>query len=163
VLLLGGSAFLSGAETALFNLSASQRAHFASSSSRLQRTAAELIQKPDRLILTLLLGNMTVNVAFFALSSLMVIRTAGHLAAWQSTLLGLVPLLAIITFGEIVPKALALNAPAANATVVALPLRAMHAFLTPGLRILQLAVIGPLVRLLAPSQPQADPTVTQEE
>jgi CBS domain containing-hemolysin-like protein len=163
VLLLGCSAFLSGAETALFNLSASQRAQFASTGSRLQRAAAELIQKPDRLILTLLLGNMTVNVAFFALSSLMVIRTARHLAAWQSTLLGLVPLLAIIVLGEIIPKALALNMPAAVAAAVALPLRTLHAFLTPALRFLQLGVIAPLVRLLAPARGQADPAVTHEE
>jgi len=163
VLLLGCSAFVSGAETALFNLSASQRHQFASAGNRLQRAAAQLIQKPDRLILTLLLGNMTVNVAFFALSSLMVIRTAKRLAGWQSMILGLAPLLAIILFGEVLPKALALRIPGSYATAVALPLRALHAFLTPALKVLQVALIGPLVRLLAPLRRQTDALVTHEE
>lgn len=163
VILLGCSAFVSGAETALFNLTPSQRHQFASSSNRFRRAAADLIHRPDRLIVTLMLGNMTVNVAFFALASLTVIRTAERLAGWQSTLLGFGPLLAIILFGEVLPKALALRVPGTYAAATAMPIRALGLFLAPALKILQVALISPAVRLLAPERPHARSDITHDE
>jgi putative hemolysin len=163
VILLACSAFVSGAETALFNLTPSQRHDFAKSSNRFRRAAAELIHRPDRLIVTLMLGNMTVNVAFFALASLIVIRNAERLPGWQSTLLGFGPLLAIILFGEVLPKALALRVPGAYAVATAIPIRALNLFLAPALKILQVVLIAPMVRLLAPERPHARSDVTPEE
>lgn len=162
-LLLGCSAFISGAETALFNLSATQRHQFANTGNRLQRAAAELIHHPDRLILTLMFGNMAVNVAFFTISSLIVLRSVHRLPGWQSTLLGLAPLLAIILFGEVLPKALALAMPGTYSTAVALPLRMLHLFLAPVMKILQRGLIAPMMRLLAPEGAADDKPVTHEE
>ena len=162
-LLLGCSAFVSGAETALFNLSGAQRHHFARSGNRLQRAAADLIQHPDRLILTLMLVNMTVNVAFFAIASLIVLRLAAELPGWQSTLLGVAPLLAIVMFGEVLPKALALKKPDTFAATVALPLQAMHLFLAPMMRYLQRFLIAPMIRLFEPSDSTSEKPITQEE
>jgi putative hemolysin len=106
-----------------------------------------------------MLGNMTVNVAFFSTA---VISAAARLAPWQATLIGLAPLLAIILFGEVLPKTVALAHPAGVATLVALPLSAIHRLVTPAQRTAQRYVISPLVRLFSPDEAHAE-SVSRDE
>ncbi|MHC4155699.1 MAG: CNNM domain-containing protein [Planctomycetota bacterium] len=69
LLLLAGSAFFSGAETAFFNLSRREKLLLQKSTHKLQHLVGRLLDRPSRLLGCLLLGNMTVNVLFFAVGS----------------------------------------------------------------------------------------------
>ena len=66
--LLCCSAILSGSETALFSLSKYQLGQFHNSSHRLQRMVARLMSDPRKGLLTILMGNTTVNVLIFSTS-----------------------------------------------------------------------------------------------
>ena len=74
LILLCCSAFFSGAETAFFNLSRRQVNLFKKSEHKLERLVAGLLNKPRELLGCLLLGNMTVNVLYYAASSVVVLR-----------------------------------------------------------------------------------------
>lgn len=61
VLLLCGSAFFSGSETAFFNLSRREIRCFKESSHRLHRLVARLLKSPGRLLSCVSFGNMVVK------------------------------------------------------------------------------------------------------
>jgi putative hemolysin len=165
VILLFGSAFFSGGETALFSLTLHQRDEFARSRHRPQRWAAALIRQPDRLLVTLLLGNMAVNVLFFATGSLLALKVAGVYGGGLAAVAGFAPLLAIILFGEVLPKVAALSRPGVVATLVAGPIRVLTTVLTPVRVVLERLCIRPALRILAP-QPRIegdDGPITHEQ
>jgi Mg2+/Co2+ transporter CorB len=62
IVLLLFSAFFSGSETALFSLQRSNVAGM-SSGSKKQRRVASLLAEPRKLLVTLLFGNLLVNIA----------------------------------------------------------------------------------------------------
>jgi putative hemolysin len=162
VLLLVGSAFFSGTETALFNLTRHQLNAFAAGVNPLQRLAARLMRHPEHTLVSILLGNMTINVLFFAIASVFVIRAADHLAGWQATLMTFVPLLAIIFFGEVLPKTVALTYPSAFATLVAGPMLLFDQLVAPLRAFFQRFLVMPGVRLLTPAEPAAEPVSPDE-
>ena len=71
--LLGVSGFFSGTETALFNLSRGQLHRLAREKAKVGGLVAGLMRQPRRLLQTLLLGNMIVNVAYEAISAVLII------------------------------------------------------------------------------------------
>ena len=71
VVLLSGSAFMSGSETAFFNITNRQSQGLRTSGHRLQNLAALLLANPKRLLTSLLFANMLINVLFFALASVL--------------------------------------------------------------------------------------------
>ncbi len=163
VLLLVASGFFSGSETALFSLSRHQRARFARSDSVTARTILKLLAETRGLLITLLLGNMTVNVLYFVVSSVLLIKASesGRIGGMGLAVLTVVPLLAIILLGEVMPKLVASRLPDRMARLIALPLLGVHRVLAP-IRIASSAlVITPLSRLLAPPAPSPD--LTSEE
>lgn len=105
VLLLFASAFFSGAETAFFSLDAARVQSLGRGSRRGRRLAA-LLSNPTRLLSTLLIGNTIVNVAIATLGY----RMIGHLDALgpygPAIAVGAMTL-ALLVFGEIAPKRLA--------------------------------------------------------
>lgn len=161
VVLLACSGFFSGSETALFNLTLRDRRRFASGG-RLERLALRLLERPDRLLVTLLLGNMAVNVLFFAISSVTAYDISRQASGWVTTLAGIAPLVAIILFGEVVPKSIALAHAARVAPLIAPGVWLVDRALAPVRGFLQTAVVGPFVRLLSPEQP-AEADIRPEE
>ena len=161
--LLVASAFFSGSETALFSLSRHERARLEKSSSVSARTILTLLAETRGLLITLLLGNMTVNVLYFVVSSVLLIKVGSSDAVGRAGLaaLTLAPLLIIILFGEVLPKLVAARLPDRFAKFVALPLLLVHRVLAP-LRIFSsVVVITPLSRLLTP--PQVSPDLSPDE
>lgn len=114
--LLALSAFFSGAETAMFNMDPSQ---IEKAGPRAQR----LLARPRDLLVTILLGNLFVNVLFFAL--------VPRLLKGDGLLTGAGALLAILVLGEILPKTLALRSGPWVARWVAPPLLVMVSLLAP--------------------------------
>ena len=114
IVLLFFSAFFSGTETALMRLNRFRLRSRARSGHRAARLAETMLQRPDRLIGLILLGNNTVNLAAAALTTVIALRLGGENAIWAGTA---ILTLVILIFAEAVPKTFA----AYNPSLVALP------------------------------------------
>ncbi|HUX02118.1 MAG: hemolysin family protein [Phycisphaerae bacterium] len=165
-LLLAASAFFSGSETALFFLSREQLRRFRGGRSPFRHLAARLMDDPRALLVTVLFGNMTVNVAFFVMSVMLSERIAGEFperaGAWRVVIFVVAPL-AVIVLGEVTPKSLAATMPARLAPLVSLPLTLMGWVVLPLRLVLGYGVIGPLQRLITGRRSLRRPVVTTEE
>ena len=105
VVLLLLSAFFSGSETALMSLNRYQLRHKAREGHRGAKLAEKLLQRPDRLIGLILLGNNLVN---FSAASLVAVIAFKHFGGESAVWLGTVFLtLAVLIFSETAPKTLA--------------------------------------------------------
>lgn len=148
LLLLACSAFFSGSETAFFNLTHRQLKQLNASGHRLQKLAARLLRRPGHLLNCLLLGNMIVNVLFFAISSVLVSRTgrvAGFVAA---TGLALGTFIVLVLFGEILPKSLAYANSRALAVVAAVPAYLVVHVLGPAALVFRILFLEPVLQIL---------------
>lgn len=104
VVLLLLSAFFSGSETALMRVNRYRLRHQARDGSRGAQFAEKLLQRPDRLIGLILLGNNLVNMTAAALVTLIAIRIGGEPAVAIGTLLLTI---VVLIFSEAAPKTLA--------------------------------------------------------
>jgi Mg2+/Co2+ transporter CorB len=103
-LLLALSAFFSGTETALMSVNRYRLRHRARQGQRAARLAESLLQRPDRLIGLILLGNNFVNIFASSLVTVIALRLGGEGAiAIGAGILTLV----ILIFSEVAPKTLA--------------------------------------------------------
>ncbi|MDD3642338.1 MAG: hemolysin family protein [Candidatus Krumholzibacteria bacterium] len=125
--LLALSAFFSGSETALFSLSRSTVAGMAEGDPS-RRRVASLLRRPRRLLVTILFGNLLVNVANTSVVTALAIRMYGEAGVGYAMLLMTV---LILVFGEISPKSLAIRRAPAIAVAVAPVLGALMAALWP--------------------------------
>lgn len=105
--LLFGSAFCSASETAFFHLSRRQVRQFAASAAPLEKLAASLLTDPNRFLTALLFGNMTVNVLYFAISSMLSIQVGRLAGVLAGTATAFVCFLILLLVGEMLPKSLA--------------------------------------------------------
>ena len=104
VTLLVLSAFFSGSETALMSLNRYQLRHKAREGHRGARLAEKLLQRPDRLIGLILLGNNLVNFSAASLTALIALKIGGEPAVAIGTL---ILTLLVLVFSEAAPKTLA--------------------------------------------------------
>ncbi len=122
------SGTLSSSETALFKLDEGERAL---ASPRVRR----LLEDPRSLLVTILLGNLIVNLAFFAVAPSALgrfIERSGGLSADEASFAGGFGALVILLItGEILPKAVALRAPRAVARLTSAPVTAAVRTLGP--------------------------------
>jgi len=127
------------------------------------RVVVKLLRRPNRLLNTLLLANMVVNVAFTAIAAVMVIelKDAGVENVFV-VIASLLPLLIIILFGEVIPKMMAYSIAEFWARAVAVPIFLVQQIITPVLWVLEKCLIQPLTKILAPRVvPPEDITVTE--
>ena len=104
IVLLLLSAFFSGSETALVSLNRYQLRHKARQGHRGARLADLLLQRPDRLIGLILLGNNLVNFSAASLVAIIALEMGGEPAVAIGTLL---LTLVVLIFSEAAPKTLA--------------------------------------------------------
>ncbi len=128
VLLLACSAFFSSSETGLMTLNRYRLRHQARAGHRGAQRAGRLLERPDRLIGLILLGNNFVNILASSLATIIAIRLMGEagipIAAAMLTL-------AVLIFAEVAPKTLAALHPERIAYPASL-------------------LLGPMLRLLYP-------------
>jgi Mg2+/Co2+ transporter CorB len=98
------SAFFSGSETALVSLNRYQLRHKARQGHRGARLADLLLQRPDRLIGLILLGNNLVNFSAASLVAIIAFEMGGEPAVALGTL---ILTLVVLIFSEAAPKTLA--------------------------------------------------------
>ncbi|MGL5284832.1 MAG: HlyC/CorC family transporter [Aeromonas sp.] len=98
------SAFFSSSETGLMSLNRYRLRHLANTRDRAARRVEQLLQRPDRLLGLILIGNNLVNILASAIATVVAIRLFGDLGLAVATF-GLT--LIILIFGEVTPKTLA--------------------------------------------------------
>jgi len=98
------SAFFSGSETALMAINRYRLMHLARAGHRGAMLAERLLEKPDRLIGLILLGNNFVNISASAIATIAFVRLYGEAGVLVATLSLTVVLL---IFSEVAPKTLA--------------------------------------------------------
>jgi Mg2+/Co2+ transporter CorB len=104
VLLLALSAFFSGSETALLTINRYRLRHKAEQGHRGARLARLLLERPDRLIGLILLGNNFVNILASSIATVIALRLGGEAALGIAA--GILTLV-ILIFSEVTPKTLA--------------------------------------------------------
>ena len=127
-LLLVLSGFFSGSETAMMALNKYRMRHLAREGHRRARIAARLLERPDRLIGVILLGNNLVNIAAASVASVIALRLIGEAGLFLSTILLTV---VILIFSELAPKTLAATHPERLAFLAAPILRPLLSILYP--------------------------------
>jgi len=157
--LLAGSAFFSASETALFGMSENERLALRRGHPLVGRAVETLLADPRMLLLTLLLGNVTVNSVYFVVSSVLLVRVEGSVVLEVGFAVG--TLLLLILCGEIIPKLAGESRRSVVATLVATPLLALHRLVVPIRVAMSRLVVEPLGRLTAPRV--APPELSGEE
>jgi putative hemolysin len=156
VILILLSAFFSGVEIALFSLSRLRVKHLVKKKVRGARMVERLKAKPERLLVTILIGNNVVNIGASALATSIVFQLTESYAVGITT--GIMTLI-ILIFGEITPKTLAARYNEGIALTVAKPLHILQTLLFP-----VMIVFEALTNLLTNISGQKKrPLVTQEE
>lgn len=160
VLLLCCSGVVSGSETALFGLDR-QILHRFRHQGPLHRKVFTLMQRSRRVLMTVLLANTAVNVGIFAVSyfAFRDIRDAPRMVAAAA---GLAAPVAVILFGEVLPKAIALSHARQLAPSAAAFIGVLQLVLGPLLWVLERLLVVPITRLLAPAAPHPDTVGTEE-
>ena len=121
LLLLCGSAFFSGSETALFSLSRLDLQKLRKERNRHSETLHALLDQPRRLIISILCGNELINIAAAANMTGILVILYGSGRVELINALVMVPLL--LLFGEVTPKTIAVSNPVRISTgIVATPM-----------------------------------------
>jgi len=106
--LLAGSAFCSGTETAMFSLSRGRLMRLGQAGGA-GKLLAGMMKAPTRLLNTLLLGNMLTHVGYSAMWAVLILDLGRHGApAGVTAAVSLLPLILLILVGEALPKTLAM-------------------------------------------------------
>lgn len=127
-LLIGCSAFFSSSETGLMTLNRYRLRHRAKAGDKAALRVSRLLERPDRLIGIILLGNNFVNILASSLATIIAIYFLGEAGIVVSTV---ALTLILLVFGEVAPKTLA----ALHPERIAFPAS---------------AVLGPLLRIFYP-------------
>lgn len=144
VFLLLCSAFFSSSETGMLSLNRYRLRHQAKEGHRGAKRASALLERPDRLLGTILVGNNFVNILASAIATVLAIKLWGEAGIAIATI-GLT--IVLLIFGEITPKTLAALRPEAVAYPVSLPLLLLQKVLYPLVALLSWISNG-LLRLL---------------
>lgn len=102
------SAFFNGSEASLFSLKKSELLKFSSSSSKKDVLISEIMERPQKILITILLGSLFANVIMSALSTRILLGIWGEYGHFIAIMI-LTPV--IIILSEILPKTIAINQP----------------------------------------------------
>ena len=125
-----GERVFSCAEAALFSLQPDDRRALRYGNAA-QRVAIDLLRRPDRLLTAILFWNLTVNYGYFLVAAQVELQV--HLQGHEGEALALTvgSLLAMIAFGEMLPKTFGVLQARRLASVVGLPIAALVRVLDP--------------------------------
>jgi Mg2+/Co2+ transporter CorB len=154
------SAFFSSSETSMMSLNRYRLKHMKGTGHRGAGRAISLLQRPDRLIGLILIGNNLVNILASAIATVIAIRLFGDAGIAVATL---VLTLVILIFAEITPKTIAALHPERIAFPASLILVPMLKLLMPLVLSINWLTNG-ILKLMGFSPDQTgDDAVSQEE
>jgi putative hemolysin len=159
--LLLASGFFSCSETALFGMGENDRMRLRRRARRANAAADRLLAEPRMLLISLLLGNVTINILYLVIGSVLLLRWSDEGPWFVEAAIAAGTLLGLVVFGEILPKLVGETHRIAAASLLAPPLLLVHRALAPIRLPLARFVVDPLARLTAPSA--APPRLTEAE
>ncbi len=160
-LLLSLSAFFSGSETALFSLSKAQVERLRQGTARSGVIAAGLLDTPRKLLISILVGNMFVNVASASLVASFAAVLLGNRGAGVAIATGVTTIL-LLVFGEITPKTIAVHNAERVSKLIAYPIRSFSTLILP-LRVTLRFVTNTLIQLMGSNTIPVEDRLTTEE
>lgn len=128
-LLLLLSGFFSGTEAAFFALNRVQRRRLERDGSAVARLVLDTLSRPTHFLTTVLVGNTLVNVALSVVTTSLFLRWLGDGAGLQVAIP--VMTVAVLLFGEVTPKTVAVNHPERVTRVTVRAIRFVQVLLAP--------------------------------
>jgi CBS domain containing-hemolysin-like protein len=156
LLLILLSGFFSGVETALFSLSRLRVKHLVRKGVKGARAVEKLKDQPQKLLITILVGNNLVNIAASALATSIIYQISQSYAVSITT--GIMTLI-ILVFGEITPKTLATKHSEQISLIVAKPLQFLQTLMSPVIFLFE--VLTNVLTNITGQKPK--PLVTEDE
>lgn len=159
-LLIVLSAFFSSSETSMMSLNRYRLKHLTKEGHKAARRASKLLERPDRLLGTILVGNNIVNILAASIATVIATQIWGEAGIAIATI-GLT--IVILIFGEITPKTLAALRPELIAFPVSIILKFLQIILYPVVWICG-AISNMLLKLIGvnTSDPNGDQLSTEE-
>ncbi|MBI4831894.1 MAG: HlyC/CorC family transporter, partial [Candidatus Lindowbacteria bacterium] len=164
LILLSLSFFFNGAEVAFFSLPRVVIERLKQTSIR-GRQIASLLEEPNRLLVTILFGNLAANILVSTIIGVWVLRifTALEYSAYLGSIVAiLITTTVILLFCDIAPKTIAINNAEVFALGIAIPFRMFSEAVYPLLRLL-LLFTDCSMRLLGVKKSEAEAILTEEE
>ena len=159
IILIGLSAFFSSSETALISLSKIRLRTMVEEDVKNADIVSNLIDKPNKLLGAILIGNNVVNIGASALATSIAIEYFGSKGVAISTI---VMTLLLLIFGEVTPKSLAAQNSESASLKVAKPIYFITIILKPFVTVLTIITNG-IIRLLGGNVSEKQPLITEEE
>jgi len=149
--LLALSAFFSCSETAFFRLGQAQLIELRKRKTPSANAVLYIAKNRRNVLITILIGNMTANVLYFIVGSVLMLHSPGGIGIEVG--IAAATLFSIVIFGEVLPKMAATARPIGIAMLLAPPLSLLHRLITPFRRAIDAFIISPLSRLVSSSTP----------
>ncbi|MDO6617504.1 MULTISPECIES: CNNM domain-containing protein [unclassified Shewanella] len=153
------SAYFSGSETAMMTLNRYRLRHLAASGHKGAIRALKMLERPDRLIGLILIGNNLVNILASAIATIIGMRLFGDMGVAIAT--GVLTLVVLI-FAEVTPKTIAALHPERIAFPSSLLLKALLSILWPLVKVINLITSG-FLRVLGIKNVSVNDALSQEE
>lgn len=159
-MLLVGSAFASASETALFGVTHGQRAALRLNNPTLGGMVDALLARPRELLMQVLLLNMVINVSYFIVTSVLTLRAQSPMA---QVMISVISLTTIILVGEVFAKLFASGATLLFLRIAAPAHLLIRRPISKLLKVLDVWVVSPLSRLVAPVDTRGHSEVSPEQ
>ncbi|WP_025819590.1 HlyC/CorC family transporter [Shewanella marina] len=153
------SAYFSGSETAMMTLNRYRLRHLATKGNKGAKRAQSMLERPDKLIGLILIGNNLVNILASSIATILGMRLWGDLGVAIAT--GVLTLV-VLVFAEVTPKTIAAMHPEKIAFPSSWLLKILLVVLAP-LVIVVNAITGTFLRILGVKSIHNNDALSQEE
>ena len=160
LILVCGSAFFSASETALTSLNKIKLRNMVEENVKNADKIQKLIDDPNRLLSSILIGNNLVNNAAAALTTMIAVSLLGGQSGVGAATM--VITIIILIFGEITPKTLASQNAEKVSLAVANIISAIVFISTPVVKVMNL-ITNVLIKILGGNSTEKTPTITEAE
>jgi len=160
LILVCGSAFFSASETALTSLNKIKLRNMTEENVKNADKVQKLIDDPNRLLSSILIGNNLVNNAAAALTTMIAVSLLGGQSGVGAATM--VITIIILIFGEITPKTLASQNAEKVSLAVANIISAIVFISTPVVKVMNL-ITNVLIKILGGNSTEKTPTITEAE
>ncbi|RTR34668.1 HlyC/CorC family transporter [Shewanella atlantica] len=160
VVLLIISAYFSGSETAMMSLNRYRLKHLASKGHKGANRAINMLERPDRLIGLILIGNNLVNILAASLATILATRHFGPVAG-PAIATGVLTLV-VLVFAEVTPKTVAALHPERIAFPSSFLLKWLLVVFSPLVKVVN-AITSGVLRLIGIHSVKTSDALSQEE
>lgn len=159
IVLLMGSAFFSASETALMSLSKIRIRYMQDEGVKGAKLVSSLIESPNKLLSSILVGNNVVNIAATSISTSLFIGLMGEKGVALATA---VMTVLVLIFGEITPKTIAASNSEKVSLLVSKPIKVIIFILRPIVWIFNI-ITNVIFKLFGITNKGAKSFITEEE